>query len=92
MNNQSIWLAIGFLGQACFSCRFLVQWLASEREKKSIVPVSFWYFSVLGGAALLAYAFYKKDPVFIAGQCTGLLVYLRNLYFVKKERHVARHG
>ena len=92
MNNQSIWLAIGFLGQACFYCRFLVQWLASEREKKSIVPVSFWYFSVLGGAALLAYAFYKKDPVFIAGQCTGLLVYLRNLYFVKKERHVARHG
>ena len=84
MDNSTIWLVVGFFGQACFSGRFLVQWLASEREKKSVVPVGFWYFSVLGGITLLAYALYKRDPVFVVGQLTGLFVYCRNLHFLKK--------
>ena len=92
MEHSTLWLMIGFVGQICFSCRFIVQWLASEREKKSIIPVAFWYFSVLGGCTLLAYAIYKKDPVFIMGQSTGLFVYFRNLYFVKQEPKIARHA
>ena len=84
-----MWLTIGFLGQFCFSGRFIVQWLASERQKRSVIPVSFWYFSVLGGALLLLYAIAKKDPVFIIGQSTGLFVYFRNLYFLRRELPVA---
>ncbi len=91
MDNPTFWLAIGFLGQACFSCRFIVQWLVSEREQKSIIPVAFWYFSILGGTTLLVYALYKRDPVFIMGQASGLFVYFRNLYFVKQEPKVASH-
>ena len=85
MDTATIWLIIGFLGQACFFSRFLVQWLASERQKKSIIPTAFWYFSIFGGATLLCYALYRKDPVFILGQSTGLLIYFRNLYFIKRE-------
>lgn len=92
MDNSTFWLMIGFVGQICFSCRFIVQWLASEREKKSIIPVAFWYFSILGGCTLLAYAIYKKDPVFIMGQSTGLFVYFRNLYFLKQESKIASHA
>lgn len=85
MDKETIWLAIGFLGQGLFSARFIVQWIKSEREKKSIFPVAFWYFSIAGGITLLAYAIYRKDPVFIVGQLTGLFIYLRNLYFVIYE-------
>ncbi len=86
MDAGTIWLIIGFLGQALFSMRFLVQWVHSERQKRSIVPVAFWYFSVCGGLTLLAYALYRKDPVFIVGQATGILIYSRNLYFIHRER------
>lgn len=86
MNKETIWLALGFLGQALFSARFLVQWLKSEKERKSVFPVAFWYFSIAGGITLLAYAIYRQDPVFIVGQLTGLFVYFRNLYFVIHER------
>mgnify|MGYP000868703290 CR=1 FL=1 len=65
------WLAIGLLGQALFSARFIVQWLQSERVKKSVIPSAFWYFSMAGGATLLAYAIHRRDPVFIIGQGTG---------------------
>ncbi len=85
MTTPILWLTIGFVGQTCFSCRFLIQWLASERAKKSVMPVAFWYFSLLGGCTLLAYALYKRDPVFIFGQATGLFVYCRNLYLVIHE-------
>jgi lipid-A-disaccharide synthase-like uncharacterized protein len=85
-DEKTIWLAIGFLGQGLFSARFIVQWISSERQKKSIIPVAFWYFSIAGGATLLAYAIHIKDPVIILGQATGLFVYLRNLYFVAYER------
>lgn len=82
MEANTIWLGIGFLGQAMFSMRFLIQWVYSERERRSIIPVAFWYFSVAGGAFLLAYALYRLDPVFIVGQAAGLLIYGRNLYFI----------
>lgn len=85
MDRETIWLIVGFTGQACFTCRFLVQWLVSERRKKSIIPLAFWYFSILGGATLFSYALYRRDPVFILGQSTGLLIYFRNLYFIRRE-------
>jgi lipid-A-disaccharide synthase-like uncharacterized protein len=81
-----IWIIIGFTGQALFSARFIVQWLASERVKRSIIPTAFWYFSLAGGVTLLAYAIHKQDPVFIAGQGLGLIVYLRNLYLIRSGR------
>ena len=77
------WLAIGFLGQALFSARFVVQWIASERRKASVVPVAFWWLSLGGGSALLAYAIHRGDPVFILGQAAGLLVYGRNLSLLR---------
>lgn len=86
MNSNIFWLIIGLIGQAIFSARFIVQWLVSEREKKSIIPVAFWYLSLVGGFTLLLYAIYKKDPVFILGQSTGVLIYSRNLYLIKRER------
>ncbi len=79
---ELIWLAIGFMAQAMFSARFLIQWIASEKARRSIVPETFWYFSFAGGAMLLAYAIYRADPVFILGQAFGLLVYARNIYFL----------
>src|SRR5512134_2493366 len=80
------WLSIGFIGQALFSMRFLVQWLQSERVKRSVIPDAFWYFSVAGGVTLLAYAIHRLDPVFIVGQATGLFIYFRNLHFILKAR------
>ena len=91
MVKLDIWLIIGFLGQFLFSMRFFIQWLQSERMKKSIIPVAFWYFSVAGGVTLLAYAIHRKDPVFIVGQGSGLLIYARNLYFISKEKKAAHN-
>ncbi|MAX32921.1 Uncharacterized N-terminal domain of lipid-A-disaccharide synthase [Onishia taeanensis] len=85
MSTEWLWIGIGFLGQAMFSGRFLVQWLASERAKRSVVPVAFWFFSLAGGVTLLAYAIYRQDPVFIAGQGAGLLIYTRNLMLIRRE-------
>ena len=83
------WLAIGFLGQALFSMRFVVQWLSSERHGRSHIPLAFWYFSVAGGATLLSYAIYIQEPVFIVGQGAGLLIYFRNLHLIFRERRAA---
>ncbi|MEL6205589.1 MAG: lipid-A-disaccharide synthase N-terminal domain-containing protein [Pseudomonadota bacterium] len=80
------WVAIGLGGQLMFTARFLVQWLASERAGRSIVPISFWYLSIGGGLILLAYAIYRRDPVFILGQTMGLVVYIRNLVLIHGER------
>jgi lipid-A-disaccharide synthase-like uncharacterized protein len=79
------WLVIGFLGQACFFSRFLVQWMASERAGRSLVPRAFWYLSIAGGVIVLTYAIWRRDPVFIAGQSGGLFVYLRNLVLLRRE-------
>ncbi len=83
------WVALGFVAQLMFSMRFILQWIASERAGRSVVPVAFWLFSVVGGALLLVYALYRKDPVFIAGQAMGLLIYLRNLQFIARDRKLA---
>jgi lipid-A-disaccharide synthase-like uncharacterized protein len=86
MTSEHFWLSIGLLGQASFSMRFLVQWIASERRKESVIPVSFWFFSIGGGLTLLIYAIYRMDPVFIIGQGAGLFVYLRNLYLIRRKQ------
>ncbi|HJR75614.1 MAG TPA: lipid-A-disaccharide synthase N-terminal domain-containing protein [Nitrospiraceae bacterium] len=80
--TEAIWLAIGFLGQGVFFMRWVVQWVASERSARSRVPTAFWYMSLIGGLITLAYAIYRRDPVFIAGQSVGALVYLRNLMLI----------
>ena len=85
MNTEWLWLGVGFLGQALFSARFLVQWLASERARRSIIPRTFWFFSLAGGTTLLAYAIYRNDPVFIVGQGAGLFIYTRNLILIRRE-------
>lgn len=80
------WIVLGFLGQLLFTMRFLVQWLASERAKKSVIPLSFWFFSLGGGTLLFAYALYRRDPVFILGQGLGLFIYIRNLWLIANEK------
>ena len=84
--KDTIWQVIGFVGQIMFSMRFILQWLASEKQKQSVMPVSFWYFSMIGSVTLLSYAIYQKDPVFILGQSFGMIVYLRNLFFIFKSK------
>jgi lipid-A-disaccharide synthase-like uncharacterized protein len=83
MNNLfssvAVWYAIGFLGQITFGSRFFVQWIASERARRVIIPKMFWYLSLLGGVTLFAYALHRRDPVFAVGQGLGLVVYVRNL-------------
>lgn len=85
MSTEAVWIVVGFLGQAFFSARFLVQWIASERARRSVVPVAFWFLSLGGGATLFAYAVYRRDPVFIAGQGVGLFIYLRNLVLIQRD-------
>ena len=86
MSAEMLWLGLGFMGQSMFSLRFIVQWWESERQGKSVVPVAFWYFSLAGGALLLAYAIYRTDPVFMVGQGAGLGVYARNLHLIFRAR------
>ena len=83
MQSDGWWLAVGFAGQALFMMRFVIQWIHSERQKKSVVPVAFWYFSILGGLVLLVYSVHRQDPVFIAGQLLGIAIYLRNLHLIR---------
>ena len=80
------WVILGLIAQGLFTMRFVVQWIASERVGRSVIPLAFWWFSVGGGLLLLVYALYRKDAVFILGQAFGVFVYLRNLYFVLRER------
>ena len=82
------WILLGYAGQSLFAMRFVVQWVASERVGRSVIPVAFWFFSIGGGLLLFVYALYIRDPVFIIGQGFGLFVYLRNLYFVFRERRI----
>ncbi|MFC3527960.1 lipid-A-disaccharide synthase N-terminal domain-containing protein [Paracoccus mangrovi] len=84
--EHTIWLAVGFIGQLLFTSRFLVQWIASERAHRSVVPLAFWWFSIAGGATLLAYALWRRDPVFAVGQASGLVIYARNLMLIGRHR------
>jgi lipid-A-disaccharide synthase-like uncharacterized protein len=79
---ELLWVLFGFAAQLMFTARFVVQWLASERARQSVMPVAFWYFSLAGGVMLLAYAIYRRDPVFMLGQSLGVLIYARNLWFI----------
>jgi lipid-A-disaccharide synthase-like uncharacterized protein len=84
--NNTFWLGLGFIAQALFSTRFLVQWIASERAGESVVPVAFWFLSLAGGLLLLSYAVWRRDPVFILGQSAGAFVYIRNLVLIWRKR------
>ena len=87
--RDMVWIAIGFLGQFLFMMRFLWQWVQSERQRRSIIPIAFWYFSLAGGMTLFAYAVHRRDPVFITGQSLGLLVYARNLLLIVREKRAS---
>lgn len=86
MNWHTLWIGIGLGGQICFFMRFFIQWLASERAGKSVIPVGFWYLSLGGASILLAYSIYKRDIVFILGQSMGFLIYTRNLILIHREK------
>ena len=85
VSAENAWLMIGFVGQVIFGTRFLVQWIATERKRQSVVPVAFWYLSLVGSVLLLAYSIYRFDVVFMAGFSLNLLIYLRNLYFIHRK-------
>jgi lipid-A-disaccharide synthase-like uncharacterized protein len=86
-----VWLILGFIGQAMFTMRFIVQWIASEKKKESVIPVAFWYLSLAGGLVILFYAIHRMDPVFILAYLPGNFIYLRNLYFIYKKRKASPH-
>lgn len=90
--TEYIWVAVGFIGQAIFGARFLLQWLYSEKHGRSLIPVAFWYCSIGGAIVLLAYAIHRQDPVFIMGQSLGFVVYSRNLLLIRREKLVQATG
>ena len=92
MDTETYWLIVGFAGQAVFGLRFVVQWISSEREGESVIPLAFWYFSIGGGVILTIYAVHIMDPVFIFGQGLGLLIYFRNLHLIFRSRRKASSG
>lgn len=89
LNSEHAWIAIGLAGQLLFSARFLIQWLASERQKRSMIPIAFWHFSIGGGLLLLLYSVHRMDPVFILGQSMGLFIYARNLSLIRGAGPIA---
>lgn len=86
MFKWDLFMLVGLVGQAMFSMRFIIQWIASEKAGKSVIPFSFWVFSLGGSALLLLYAIYRRDPVFILGQAPNLLIYSRNIWLIKKGK------
>lgn len=84
--NLNLWLVVGILGQAAFMARFIVQWIASERCGSSVIPITFWYLSLVGSSGLLAYAIARADPVFILGQSIGSIIYIRNLILIHRTK------
>ena len=86
LSRVDFWLVLGFFAQILFSARFIVQWIASERAGRSVVPLLFWYLSLSGSSLLLIYAIHRRDPVFILGQGAGVAIYLRNLHLIFRER------
>ena len=84
---ETVMITIGFGGQLLFAMRFIIQWISSERQSRSIIPIAFWYFSIGGGVVLLLYAIWRQDPVIMVGQGLGLFIYSRNLYFILRDQH-----
>lgn len=92
VDKADIWLLIGVFGQLLFSARFIVQWIASERAGRSVVPIAFWLFSIGGGLITLTYGIQKKEPVIILGQSLSLAIYLRNLVLIAREKRRGKAG
>lgn len=88
VDQFGFWIMFGFVAQLMFMMRFAVQWIASERARRSVMPIAFWFFSIAGGSLLFIYAIYREDPVFIAGQGAGLFIYFRNLWLIYRERRM----
>jgi lipid-A-disaccharide synthase-like uncharacterized protein len=88
-NITPAWMIVGLIGQTIFGARFVLQWIASERLKRSVVPTAFWYLSIVGSVIVLTYSIYRRDPVFIAGYSLNMVIYLRNLYFIRREAAAA---
>ncbi len=84
--TELAWVVFGLCAQLMFTARFIVQWIASERARSSVIPLAFWYFSLVGGVMLLAYAIYRADPVFVLGQTLGVAIYSRNLWLIHASR------
>jgi lipid-A-disaccharide synthase-like uncharacterized protein len=84
--KELLWLVLGMTAQLMFTLRFVVQWIASERARRSVVPETFWYLSLAGGLMLLLSAIYRLDPVFILGQASGLFIYARNIVFIREHK------
>lgn len=89
---EILWVSFGMLGQILFSLRFIVQWLASEKAHKTVIPYSFWILSIAGSVILSAYAIYRKDPVFILGQTPSVFIYVRNIMLQKGAEKRERQG
>lgn len=89
---ELIWVIVGLGAQLLFSMRFIIQWIASEKQRRSVVPELFWWFSISGGLTLLAYAIHRQDPVFILGQALGVVIYVRNLWLIYAEKRASRQG
>lgn len=87
INSELVWITLGFLGQVIFGGRFILQWIHSERKKESVIPMSFWYLSIIGSLILLTYAIYRKDPIFILGFSLNLIIYFRNIVLIKRKRN-----
>ena len=83
--ESGFWIAVGLVGNAAFALRFIVQWIASERAKRSVVPVSFWYLSLVGAAILLLYAIHRRDPIFTLAYLPNGFIYARNLYLMRRR-------
>ena len=90
--EELVWLGIGFFGQSLFFSRWLLQWFISEKKAESQIPVSFWYMSLAGSVIVLAYAIHKLDPVFMAGQSVGTVVYIRNLILIHRAKERVKSG
>lgn len=86
IDHFTLWTVFGLVGQFLFMMRFIYQWLASEKAKNSVIPEAFWYFSLGGGMIVFVYAWHQKDPVFILGQGLGVFIYLRNIYFIRRNK------
>ena len=87
-----LWLALGIFGQLLFAMRFIVQWLVSEKEGRSVIPIAFWFFSIGGGAITLIYGLFRREPVIILGQSLSLFIYARNLMLIGREKRAKASG
>jgi lipid-A-disaccharide synthase-like uncharacterized protein len=88
MTHINFWVVLGFIGQTMFGSRFFIQWIVSEKRGESTIPEIFWYLSMAGSAILFSYAIYRRDPVFIMGQCSGIFIYTRNIMLIYKKKRL----